>query len=379
MADEPVHESPYDQKESDLLGTALVNPDKAYKNEGFLMSRDARNIRILCEFEETLSRLKHEGILGTFLFFGSARAMFRKDWEREIAIAKGKVADKSLNEEQKAQADAKLLRLTRVEWLCPFMEKCKLLSRKLTMWALTEELRTGPVEALPAGGHSLWNPSHSSNYLTEPGGNGGGQRRQRYVVSTGGGPGLMEAANQGAREVAKDARTAGFAISLPFEKGLNPYVTQELAFTFHYFFTRKYWMMYPAKVLIAFPGGFGTFDELFESVTLKQTGKKPPFPVVLFGKDYWSTVVNWEKLCELGTISQADVDNLYITDDVDEAFEYIKSQIANPSSSTIQRPAKRAREGEGPEGGAKRRAGVATLEVPEGLPSIVSPSKRPID
>eukprot|EP01061_Rhynchopus_euleeides_P039420 TRINITY_DN6765_c0_g1_i2.p1 TRINITY_DN6765_c0_g1~~TRINITY_DN6765_c0_g1_i2.p1 ORF type:complete len:282 (+),score=97.42 TRINITY_DN6765_c0_g1_i2:221-1066(+) len=254
------------------------------------------------------------------------------------------------------------------------------LAKLLTEWAMTDEIRMISSDALPAGGNSLRQSDPA--YLTEPcleSKESLALFPQKYIVSTGGGPGLMEAANRGASSVL-GSRTAGFAISLPFEKGLNPFVTPELAFTFHYFFTRKYWMMYPAKVLIVLPGGFGTFDELFESVTLKQTGKKPPFPVVLIGKKYWGEVVNWSKLAEYGTISQADCDQFFITDDVDDAFEYIKRALVTTGRSNPTTPKKRsstpAAQDLGP--ALKKLRGIST-SGPGAEATPLSPSMRPMD
>ena len=323
-------DAPYDQKAEDIHGGSLVQAEKAYKNNDFLMSRDARNIRILCEFEETLTRLQRCGVYGTYLFFGSARAMYRSDWEKEFAKATIQLKDASPTE--KGACENRLDRLKKTEWLCEYMDKCELLAKKLTEYSMTSEMEKMMETCIHQGGTSLRSPD--PEYLKEV--RSATKHTQRYLVSTGGGPGLMEAANKGASSV-KGARTAGFAISLPFEKGLNKYVTPDLAFTFHYFFTRKYWMMYPAKVLIAFPGGFGTFDELFESVTLKQTKKKPPFPVVLIGKEYWKNAINWTMIADKGVISQHDIDNIFMTDDVDEAFEYICDQLNN-LKSPMKRP-----------------------------------------
>jgi uncharacterized protein (TIGR00730 family) len=121
----------------------------------------------------------------------------------------------------------------------------------------------------------------------------------------------------------------GMNISLPFEQGLNPYVTPSLSFEFHYFFTRKFWMVYQAKAIVMFPGGFGTFDEMFETCTLKQTGKlHGNVPIVLVGKPYWEKVVNWRHMADLGVITYADVDALFITDSVDEAYAYVTERLA---------------------------------------------------
>jgi len=143
-----------------------------------------------------------------------------------------------------------------------------------------------------------------------------------YHVGTGGGPGMMQAANEGA--YVAGGKSIGFVISLPFESGLNPYVSEELAFQFHYFFTRKFWMAYKIMGLVVAPGGLGTLDEMFELITLKQTGRiKKPIPVILFGQSYWDSVFNFQAMADYGMISQNDVDGVLKTDSVDEALEYL--------------------------------------------------------
>jgi hypothetical protein len=126
-------------------------------------------------------------------------------------------------------------------------------------------------------------------------------------------------------------------ISLPFESGLNRYVTPELAFIFHYFFTRKFWMVYNTQALVCCPGGVGTCDELFELLTLKQTGKVPQdLPIVLLGKQFWTTIVNWQALVDFGVVVQRDVDDLFITDDIEAAFKYITDRlVVNPIFNTV--------------------------------------------
>jgi uncharacterized protein (TIGR00730 family) len=149
---------------------------------------------------------------------------------------------------------------------------------------------------------------------------------RRFVVATGGGPGIMEAANRGASEA--KGLTAGIGISIPIEQTDNDYITRGLSFHFHYFFMRKFWFAYLAKAMIAFPGGFGTLDELFETLTLVQTKKmKKPMPIVLFGNDYWNEVVNFDALVRHGTISPEDVNLFYRTDSVDEAFDWLVRQL----------------------------------------------------
>jgi hypothetical protein len=150
---------------------------------------------------------------------------------------------------------------------------------------------------------------------------------RRYYVSTGGGPGIMEAANRGAADV-PGGRSVGLGISLPFEEKVNQYVSPELAFEFHYFFTRKYWFLYLAKAMVLMPGGFGTMDELFETLTLRQTGKiKKPMPTVLFGADYWNDVMDIDAMLRWGTISERDLLLFHRSDTVDDAFDFLVDAI----------------------------------------------------
>ncbi len=159
---------------------------------------------------------------------------------------------------------------------------------------------------------------------------------RRFVVCTGGGPGIMEAANRGASEA--KGMTIGLGISLPHEQHDNPWLTRELGFHFHYFFMRKFWFTYLAKAMIIFPGGFGTLDELMEVLTLVQTRKMTkPLPIVLFGNEYWKEVINFDALVKHGTINAADVDLMYRSDSVDEAYEWLvplltKYALDNPGA-----------------------------------------------
>jgi uncharacterized protein (TIGR00730 family) len=148
-----------------------------------------------------------------------------------------------------------------------------------------------------------------------------------FYICTGGGPGIMEAANRGASEAGE--KTIGLNISLPFEQFPNPYITQELNFEFHYFFTRKLWLLYHAKALVIFPGGFGTLDEMFETLTLIQTGKigKQGIPVMLYSSEYWNSLINFQKLADMGMISQEDLSLFHFFDSVDEGLEYIKPRL----------------------------------------------------
>lgn len=268
-----------------------------YNSSDFLNSKSARAIRIMCEYEEPKMRLESSlgGELNTVLVFASARGKCRADHDKAVVEAQAELdalpTDAPAAEREKAEAW--ITRLGRLEWQCEFYEKVRAVSRAVAQWG---------VDRIEEG-------------------------RPRVSICSGGGPGLMAAANQGAHDV-PGAKSIGMAISLPFEKGCNPYVDDDLAFEFHYFFTRKFWMCYPAKALIVAPGGFGTCDELFELITLIQTGKEAPIPIVLFGKEYWQSVINWEKFVEYGTVAPRDVARLFFTDSVDEALEHIQVGIA---------------------------------------------------
>jgi hypothetical protein len=151
-------------------------------------------------------------------------------------------------------------------------------------------------------------------------------KERRFVVCSGGGPGIMEAASRGASEA--KGMAVGLGISIPIEQSDNPYLTRELGFHFHYFFMRKFWFAYLAKAVIVFPGGFGTLDELMEVVTLVQTKKmKKPMPIVLFGNDYWSEVIDFDALVRHGTVDAADLKIMHRTDSVDAAFDWVTAQL----------------------------------------------------
>jgi len=238
-------------------------PLKAYKNLDFLTSPDARIIRVLSEFVAPQGRLRRAGVRNTVVFFGSARA----------------IAPEDKPEDERAK------RLSR------YYEYAAALAKKISVWSQTIE-----------------NP------------------RKRFYLCTGGGPGIMEAANRGAREAGADS--VGLNISLPMEQNPNPYQKHDLSFEFHYFFIRKFWFFYLAKALVVFPGGLGTLDELFELLTLVQTRKTHKYmPIVLFGSEFWNEVVNFEALVKWGTIAREDLDLFRIFDDVDEAFEYLQTEL----------------------------------------------------
>lgn len=264
-------------------------PLKAYKNLDFLNSESARNIRVLCELTEPAARFAEEGIEDTIVLFGSART-------RPPALAAAEleeVRSSIVNPDVPTKAEqAALLSAEANLKASPYYEAAVALSEKLTRWSM-----------------SLY-----------------GDKRHPYTICSGGGPGIMEAANLGAKQAG--GQSIGLGISLPFEQGVNPHIPEELKFEFHYFFVRKFWFVSMAKVLVAFPGGFGTLDELFETLTLVQTKKIDEKPtIVLYGREFWDSVVNFDALVEWGTISPEDRDLFKIIDDVDEAAEYIIQRL----------------------------------------------------
>lgn len=251
--------------------------DKAYLNENFLMSSGARPLRILSEYLEPKLRFDRLRVDDTIVFMGSARLVSRERAEAELAEARRNGGDIECAERR--------LDLAR------YYEAARELSRRLTEWS--KELK---------------------------------DEERRFVVCTGGGPGIMEAANRGASEA--KGMNVGLTISLPVEEFDNPYITRELSFHFHYFFMRKFWFVYLAKAVIVFPGGFGTLDELFEVLTLVQTRKlKKHLRVVLFGTEYWKDVINFDTLVRNGMIARADLGLFHRTDSVDEAYELITSHL----------------------------------------------------
>lgn len=311
--------SPYVQKAEDKSGKALKPTVKSYKNESFLGSHEGRLIRILCEFEEPQQRLRRNCIRSTCLFFGSARAMTQEQYDRTVEALRKQAGD-TATEEEARKVQLELERLGKTEWMCKWVDVANTLAAKVAQFAQTDA-------ALIESSFLKW-PDYFQTALS-PEGKAQSFSDVRahchdFVVTTGGGPGFMEAANRGAASV-PGTKTIGMGISLPFEKGLNPYVSDDLAFEFHYFFTRKFWMMYSCRAIIVAPGGFGTLDETFELLTLRQTKKIPNLPVVLLGEEFWRTVINWQALSDFGVVSQGEVDGMCFTDSPEEAINFIKA------------------------------------------------------
>jgi uncharacterized protein (TIGR00730 family) len=254
-----------------------ITRERAYRNADFIESRDGRALRILAEYLEPSSRFRHHRIDDTIVFMGSARLQSREDAEAALAEVRRSGGDVALAERKLA--------------LSVYYEAARDLAGRLTEWS----------KAL-------------------------GQGERRFLVCTGGGPGIMEAANRGASEAR--GLNVGLGITLPHEQSLNPYISRELAFNFHYFFMRKFWFAYPAKAVVFFPGGFGTLDEFFELLTLLQTGKiRKHMPIVLFGSEYWNDVFNLDAMVKHGTIDARDLELIHRTDSIDDAFDYLVREL----------------------------------------------------
>jgi uncharacterized protein (TIGR00730 family) len=284
----------------------LESAPLAYENSTFINSADGRILRILAEYQEPMARFRRERIQDTVVFFGSARFraldVARAQFELLENTGSTRPAPKEeqpidIEEVDTEEAGAahisgqKLLRAGAAIEMAAYYEDARKLAFMLATWAKTLK---GP--------------------------------RHRFVVTSGGGPGIMEAANRGAYEAG--AKSIGLNIKLPFEQEPNPYITPALNFDFHYFFMRKYWFAYLAKALVIFPGGFGTLDEMFEILTLVQTHKlAKKITVVIYGSSYWKSVVNLDILAEKGAIAVSDLDLFHFADTPEQAFELLKKGL----------------------------------------------------
>ena len=260
---------------------------------------DARPIRILAEYLDPLRRFREANIQDTVVFFGSARIDSRKSAERALL--------RLTNTKSKREGHAAAVKRRRkaVAW-SRYYEDARQLAHRLTEWSLSLE-----------------------------------EQHRRFVVCSGGGPGIMEAANRGAYEAG--GKSVGLNIRLPFEQGPNRYITKGLHFEFHYFFMRKFWFAYLAKALVIFPGGFGTLDEMFEILTLAQTRKlSKKLLVILYGTDYWDEVLDVKPLVEWGAIEKRDLGLLCRVNTVDDAFEALKKHLTTHHMQPQTRQEKRA-------------------------------------
>jgi len=270
-----------------MISSMANNPLKAYDNQEFLNGHDARSIRVLCELIEPDLRLKKQGVENTIVFFGSARPKPSAVADAQLSEFSAKLPSES---ERNPEEIAQLSKLQSIARLSKYYDQAVQLSAKLTEW-------------------SEKNPDN-----------------QKYFICSGGGPGMMEAANKGANEAG--GKSIALGISLPFEQGVNPYADSDLSFEFHYFFLRKFYFLYHAKAVVVFPGGFGTMDELFETLTLAQTNKlHKKMPVFLYGKEFWDGLINFDHFIKWGVISPGDVNLFRIVDDVDDAFTQITASL----------------------------------------------------
>ena len=260
---------------------------KAYQNDNFLNSSDGRIVRMLSEFLEPQSRFRKQKIVDTIVFFGSARLKSKKDATVELNKFKSMDANGDPEFAEKLRVAQHNLKMSK------FYEEAVQLSKKLTEWSLN--LKT---------------------------------KANRFTICTGGGPGIMEAANKGAKLAG--GKSIGLNISIPFEQFVNRFVPKFLSFEFHYFFMRKFWFAYLAKSLVVFPGGFGTMDEFFEILTLIQTGKiKKKMLLIVYNEKYWRSIINFEGLIENGVINQKDMDYITFCDNVEDAFNTITKYLGS--------------------------------------------------
>jgi len=266
-------------KKDDTSPTPPKIAPLAYENPYFLNSPDGRLLRIMSEYVEPLARFRREQIQDTVVFFGSAR--FQSSVEANT-LMESLASSADDGKRKLAQAGVDMAR---------YYEDARRMAFLLSEWAAQ----------IPA-------------------------RRRRFVVTTGGGPGIMEAANRGARDAG--SKTIGLNIRLPFEQYPNPYITPSLNFEFHYFFMRKFWFAYLAKALVIFPGGFGTLDELFEILTLAQTQKlAKKILVVIYGRGYWERLINFQTMVDAGAISPEDLELFKIVDSPEEGFEFLRDGL----------------------------------------------------
>jgi uncharacterized protein (TIGR00730 family) len=290
-----------DKQPSGAVPPPLPRAPLAYENSAFLNGAEGRLIRIVSEFMEPLARFRKEKIQDTVVFFGSARFRSRDQADHDLELLEntGSVRPAPSHEQpakapEIAAGSATELQVKRAEaavQMARYYEDARTLAGMLTRWA----------KSIPSN-------------------------RERFVVTSGGGPGIMEAANRGAYEAG--GKTLGLNIRLPFEQTPNPYITPALNFEFHYFFMRKLWFAYLSKALVVFPGGFGTLDEMFEILTLAQTNKlAKKITVVIYGSEYWKRVLNIEALVEYGAISPKDIELFQFADTPEQAFELLRQGL----------------------------------------------------
>jgi hypothetical protein len=278
----------------------MKKPTKAYQDLDFLNSSDGRTIRILTEYLQPKSKFKKHKVMDTIVFFGSARLKARREALKDYS------AIKTSNPKQTENFALKLREAQLSLDMSRYYEDAVELSKRLTEWSLNLETTAN-----------------------------------RFIICTGGGPGIMEAANKGAKKAG--GYSIGLNISIPFEQYVNNYVTPDMSFEFHYFFMRKFWFAYLSKALVIFPGGFGTIDELFEILTLVQTQKiKKKLAVIIYDKKYWNKIINFDALVELGMINKSDLSSFTMCSTIDEAYDaiikHLKKYYAKEKEPSVIEP-----------------------------------------
>lgn len=269
------------KKGKNTLKKLPKEPQIAYLDKQFLEGDAGRQVRILSEFLAPGERFASEKIQNSIVFFGSARTLPMEEIKKRKKTLKGK----------------ELKKLQALENVAEYYDAARELSRRLGKWSNSQQ-------------------------------NG-------FTICTGGGPGIMEAGNRGADDVGTPS--TGLNIKLPFEQHPNPYISDSLNMQFRYFFIRKFWFLHIARALVVFPGGFGTLDEMFETLTLIQTRRySEKVPVVIFGTHFWKKLINWDYLVETGMINKEDLDLFLLTDSVNEAYEYI-TQILDEQESDLEK------------------------------------------
>ena len=275
-------------KEKTYKAKRIYKAKKAYDNPQFLHSREGRIIRMIAEYLHPKQKFETKKVNKTIIFFGSARIKSSEYYEQQLKQLRTTLSDADIDRKESIQQ--KIEQFEKAKSMSHYYDEARRLSYLLSKWSST----------LP--------------------------KKMRYHICTGGGPGIMEAANRGAKD--GGAKSIGLNISLPFEQFPNPYISKGLNFEFHYFFMRKLWFVMLAHGLIVFPGGFGTLDEMMEVLTLRQTHKTiKPLPILIYSRKYWENVINFDFLVEQGTINAQDLELFKFVDTPEEGFEVMKNEL----------------------------------------------------
>jgi len=280
------------RKPENVKKGVLERAPKAYDNLEFIHSKDGRIIRMIAEYQYPEQHFRKYGIKGSIVFYGSARTLSLDEFDLKVKELNDKLSKAKPEEKEKIAEE--LNNFMKTFEMTNTYNECVILANKLGEW----------ISTLP--------------------------KSQKLLICTGGGPGMMEAANRGA--YLANQPSIGLNISLPFEQYPNSYITPDLNFEFHYFFMRKFWFVYLAKAIVAMPGGLGTLDELMEILTLKQTRKvTKPLPIVLYNEKFWKKLIDFEFLIEMGMISKEDLNLFQYCNSPDEAFDFLKANIVLPN------------------------------------------------